>query len=75
MSRARVIPVQEPQYRQHALISDFLDLANLIKQEEAALATNLIKDQPEGSRLQNLTLATRTGRVLSSLPRNLTADV
>ena len=34
-----------------------------------------IKDQPEGSRLQNLALATRTGGVSSSLPRNLTADV
>ena len=27
ISRARVIPVQAPQYRQYALISDFLDLA------------------------------------------------
>ena len=48
ISRARVIPVQAPQYRQHALISDFLDLAHLSIQEEAALATNWIKDRPEG---------------------------
>ena len=34
-----------------------------------------IKDRPEGPKLQNFTSATRTGRVLSSLPRNLTADV
>ena len=48
ISRARVIPVQAPQYRQHALISDFLDLAHLSIQEEAALATNWITDRPEG---------------------------
>ena len=48
ISKARVITVQAPQYRQHALISDFLDLANLSVQEEAALATNWIDDRPEG---------------------------
>ena len=57
------------------MISDFLDLANLSLQEEAALATKWIKDHPEGLKLQNLTLATRTGRSTSSLPENLTADV
>ena len=71
-----MIPDQAPQYRQHALISDFLDLAHLSLQEEAALVTaNWIKDRPEGLKLQNLTLATRTGPVLSSLLKNLTADV
>ena len=75
ISRAKVIPAQAPQYRQHALISDFLDLANLSVQEEAALATNWIKDRPEGLKLQNLALATRTGRSTGSLPESLTADV
>ena len=62
ISRAKVIPTQAPQCRQLALISDFLDLANLRKQDEAALATNWIKDRHEGFKLQNLSLATRTGR-------------
>ena len=62
ISRAKVIPAQAPQYRQYELISDFLDLANLSIEEEAALATNSIKGRPEGLKLQNLTLATRTGR-------------
>ena len=75
ISKARVMPVQAPQYRQHALDSDFLDLAHLGIQEEAALATNWIKDRPEGLKLQNITLATMTVLLLSSLPRNLTADV
>ena len=75
ISRAKVIPVQAPQYRQYALISDFLDLAHLSIQEEAALATNSIKHRPEGLKLQNLALATVTGPMLSSLSRNLTADV
>ena len=70
IARAKVIPAQAPQYRQEALIRDFLDLANLSLREEAALHTNRIKDQPEGSRLQNLALATRTGRVLNGLPIN-----
>ena len=74
-SRAKVIRAQAPQHRQYALISDFLDRANLIIQKEAALATNWIKDRPEGLQLQNLTLATRTGRSTGSLPENLTADV
>ena len=38
-SKAKVIKAQGPQYRQYALISDFLDLAHLSIQEEAALAT------------------------------------
>ena len=46
---------------QYALISDFLDLAHLSFQEEAALATNWINDRPEGLKLPNLALATRTG--------------
>ena len=58
-----------------ALISDFLDLAHLSIQEEAALATNWIKDRPKGLKLQNLALASMTVPVLSSLPQNLTADV
>ena len=58
-----------------ALISDFLDLATLSVQEEPALATNWIDLRLEGLKLQSLALATMTGLVLSSLPRNLTADV
>ena len=61
--------------RQCALISDFLLLASLSIREEAAVTTNWIKDRPEGTKLQNLPLATMTGPVLSSLLRNLTADV
>ena len=41
-----------PQYLQHALISDLLDLANTSIQEEAALATIWIDDRPEGLKLQ-----------------------
>ena len=43
-----MISIRAPQYRQHALISDCLDLAHLCLREEAALATNWIKDPPEG---------------------------
>ena len=75
ISKAKVITVQELQFRQYALISDFLDLAHLSVQEEAALATNWIKDRPEGLKLQKLVLATMTGPVLSSSPRNLTSAV
>ena len=75
MSKARVITFQTPRYRQCALISDFLYLASLSIREEAAATTNWIKDRPEGMKLQNLTLASMTGPVLSSLLRNLTADV
>ena len=39
ISKAKVITVQALQYRQHALISDFLDFVNLSVQE-GALATN-----------------------------------
>ena len=60
---AKVITVQAPRYRQHALISDFQDLANLRVQEEVALATNWIDDRPEELRLQNLALATMAGPV------------
>ena len=74
VSKARVITCQAPRYRQCALISDVLHLASLSKREEAAVTTNWIKDRPEGMKLQNLK-ATMTGPVLSSLPRNLTADV
>ena len=62
MSRGKVIPAQAPQYRQYALISDLLDLAKLSIQDEAALATHWTKDRPEGLKLRNLALATRTGR-------------
>ena len=39
ISKGKVISIQVPQYRQYALVSDFLDLANLAIREEAALAT------------------------------------
>ena len=67
--------MQAPQYRQFALISDFVDLANLSMQEEAALATNWIKDRPEGLKLQNLALAPTTGPAVRSFLENTTADV
>ena len=60
ISKAKVISIQAPQYRQSALISDFLDLSHLSTREEATLATNWIKDRPEGMKLQNLALATIT---------------
>ena len=47
ISRTRILSIQAPQYRQHALISGFLDLAHLNLQEEAALVTNWMKDRPE----------------------------
>ena len=46
--QGKIGSVRSPQYRQYALISDFLDLAKLSIREEAALATNWIKDGPEG---------------------------
>ena len=51
ISMAKVISTQAPQYRQFALISDFLDLANSSLREEAALATNWSKDRLEGLKL------------------------
>ena len=48
---------------------DFLDLSNSGLQEEAALATNWIKDRPEGVKLQNLALAPMAGPAMSSLPK------
>ena len=53
-----MIPAPAPQYRQHAPISDFLDLVHLRLQKEASLATNWTIDRPEGLKLQNLALAT-----------------
>ena len=54
ISKAKVISIQAPQYRQFALISDFLDLANLsIRKKKTTLATNWIKDRHEGLKLQN----------------------
>ena len=75
ISKAKVVSIQAPQYRQSALISDFLELVNLSRREEAALATNWTKDRPEGLKLQNLALATITGPALRSYPKNMTADV
>ena len=71
ISRAKVIPPPAPPYRQHALISYFLDLANLSIQEEAALATNWIKDRSEGLKL----LRWLPGRDLQGVYQNLTSDV
>ena len=75
MFKAKVLSIQAPQYRQCALISYFLDLAKLSIREEAALATNGIKDRPEGLKLQNLALATMRGPAVRSQPKNMTADV
>ena len=74
-SKTKVISIRAPQYRQYALISDFLDVAKLFIQEEAALATNWIRDRPEGLKFQNLALATVTGPAVRSQPKNVTADV
>ena len=62
VSKSKVMTVQAPQYRQHALISDFLD-------------TNWIDHRPEGLKLQHLALATLTGTAMSCLRKHLTADV
>ena len=70
-----MVSTRAPQYRQNALISDFLDFSNLSIREEAALATNWIKDRPEGLKFQNLTLATKTGSAVRSQLKNITADV
>ena len=67
--------IQAPQYRQYAVISDFLDLVKLSFRDEAALATNWIKDRPEELKLQNLAFATMTGPAMSSFPKNMTAAV
>ena len=67
--QGKVSSLQAPQYWQYALISDFQDLAKLSIQEEAALATNWIKDPPEGLEIQNLALATKTGPAMSSFPK------
>ena len=75
MSRTRILSIQASQYRQHALISDFLDLALLSLQQEASLATKCIKDRREGIKLQNIVLATMTGPAMSSSPKNMNADV
>ena len=78
-SRERVVPTEwqvRTIPRDCISKSDFLDLAQLSLQEEAALATNWIDDDRlEGLTLQNLALATMAGPVMSSLQRNLTADV
>ena len=58
-----------------ALISDFLDLSKVSIREEAALATNWIKDRREGLKLQSPLLATITGPSWRSYPENTTADV
>ena len=62
LSKARVISIQASQCRQFALICDLLDLAKLSIREEATLATNWIKHRPGWLKLQNLALATITGR-------------
>ena len=64
-----MISIQAPQYLQFALISDFLDLANLSTIEEATLATNWIKDRPEGLKLQNLALSTILQASLTQLSK------
>ena len=75
ISSEKVISIQAPQYRQYAPISDFQDLANLSIREEALMAKNWIKDRPELLKLQNLALATVKGPAMSSLTKNMTADV
>ena len=75
ISKTKVVSFQAPQYRQYSLISDFLDLAHLSIREEAALATNWIKDRPEGLKLQNLALANMTGPTVHRQQKTMTADV
>ena len=71
-----MISIQAPQYQQYALITDFLDLANLsVLEVEAALAKNWIKDRPEGLKLQNLAVATMTGPAVRSFPENINANI
>ena len=75
ISKSHLISIRAQQYRQYILISDFLDLVNLSIREEAILAANWIKDQPEGLKLQNLALATMTGPAVRTFPKDMTADV
>ena len=75
ISKLNLISIRAPQYRQYMLISDFLDLVDLGIREEAILATNWIKDRPQGMKLQNLALANITGPALRSYPKNMTANV
>ena len=69
LSKARVVSIQAPQYRQCALIKNFLDLAKLSTREEATFATNWIKDLPEGLKLQNQVLSTITSTTELSQPK------
>ena len=73
--RQKVISIQAPQYRQYAMIGDFLDLAKLSFQEETALVTKWIKDRLEDLKLQNPALATMTGPAVRSPPKKITGDV
>ena len=73
--RQKVILIQAPRNRPFALISDFLDLANLSLREEAAFATTWIKDRREGLKLLNLGQASSTGPAVRSDAKNTTADV
>ena len=68
--KQKVIPIRAPPYRQFSLISYFLDLANVSKREEAAVATNWTQDRPEGLTLQNWALTTRTSPVVRNQPKN-----
>ena len=75
MSKARVITTQEPQYQKHALICDFLDLANLSVQDEAALATTWIDDRPEGLKASERCVRHHGRTSDEQFTENLTADV
>ena len=70
-----IFSIQAPQYRQHVLISNFLDLVRLGIRDEATMASNWIKHRRDGLKIQNLALATMTGTAMSSLPKNKTADI
>ena len=71
ISKAKVISVQAPQYRHVALISNFLDLANLSFKLEHWPRIRSRTDLKGW----NIALATITGPALRSYPENMTADV
>ena len=67
---SKVISSGALQYRQHALISDCLDLAHLSLRKEAGLATNWIKDPPEGLKTTKPCTGFRDRPGVAQFPRN-----
>ena len=73
--RAKVIPAPAPQYRQHALISGFLDLAHPRLREEAALATELDQGPTGRVEVTEPYVGHQDGPIYRQFTSNLTAEV